>query len=140
MIRKTRFEDKKDVYRLLCELENVQLDYACFSDIFDKQLDNSMYSSYVYVAEDKVVGFINGRIEAQLHHAAKVLEIMELIVDSNYRNNNIGRYLIDEIKKDAIDNHCVRIELSTSNHRKDAKRFYENYGFDPSHNNLTLDI
>ena len=140
MIRKTTDKDLYIVYEMICNLENKKLNKQSFKDVFLSQLSDMRYCSFVYEDNNVIQGFINCRIEPQLHHNKKIMDIMELIVLENYRNKGIGHQLIDYVKQIASSNDCEKIELNSSNWRKDAHRFYENNVFDKSHVNMTFDL
>jgi len=139
MIRRTENKDLEAVYGLMCELERTELDKAKFSEIFERQLCSKQWIGYVYEQNNTVIGFINMRIEQQLHHADTVAEILEFCVSEKYRNQGIGTQLFQKAKETARQHHAVRLELSTSTWRTDAQRFYERQGMDKSHFNLTYD-
>ncbi|MBR3342744.1 MAG: GNAT family N-acetyltransferase [Solobacterium sp.] len=139
MIRRTENKDLEAVYGLMCELERTELDKAKFSEIFERQVCSEQWISYVYEQDNTVIGFINMRIEQQLHHADTVAEILEFCVSEKYRNQGIGTQLFQKAKETARQHHVVRLELSTSTWRIDAQRFYERHGMDKSHFNLTYD-
>lgn len=139
MIRRTENKDLEAVYGLMCELERTELDKAKFSEIFERQVCSEQWISYVYEQDNTVIGFINMRIEQQLHHADTVAEILEFCVSEKYRNQGIGTQLFQKAKETARQHHVVRLELSTSTWRIDAQRFYERQGMDKSHFNLTYD-
>ena len=127
------------VYGLMCELERTELDKTQFQEIFEQQLSSEQWISYVYETDNTVIGFINMRIERQLHHADTVAEILEFCVTEKCRNQGIGTQLFRKALETAEEQHAVRLELSTSTWRVDAQRFYERQGMDKSHYNLTYD-
>lgn len=125
---------------MVCGLEDRKLDYDAFILTFHGQLKSSMYTCYVYEEDGTIMGMANIRIESQLHHERKVCEIMELYVKEEFRNRKIGKQLLDKVKEKAREEDCERVELSSSNWRKDSHRFYMDNGFDMSHVNLTCDL
>lgn len=76
MIRPVALGDAEAVYKLMCELEECELPRVPFGSIFSEQLSTAHCKAFVYegVAPGeraaRVLGFINMRIEGQLHHAA----------------------------------------------------------------------
>ncbi len=54
----------------------------------------------------------------------------ELVVDKQHRGKGLGKKLLDEIVKIALENNCKRIELDSAFHRKQADEFYKSYGFE----------
>ena len=91
MDRKANQKDEKQIYQLMCQLEQTQLPYDRFAEIFRQQLAKEQYYCLVWEEEGRVVGVLNLRWEGQLHHAGKVAEILELIVSPDCRNQGVGR-------------------------------------------------
>ena len=53
---------------------------------------------------------------------------------NKYRNKGIGKALIVELEKIAIDKSCTQIILVTETDRVDACKFYESAGYSPTKN------
>ena len=85
--------DAAAVYKLLCQLEDTCFDRAAFDARFAWQLESPAFCGFVLVDEDEVAGFINVRVERQLHHERPVAEICELVVDAENRGSGRGRQL-----------------------------------------------
>ena len=77
-IRKALLEDCKDVYSLICEMEEKELPYGDFERVFMAQRADDSFVCLVCEDGGKAVGCINLRMEWQLHHAARICEIMEM--------------------------------------------------------------
>lgn len=140
MITYAKADDIKSVYDLICELEDAVLNEERFEDAFKRQTADDRYICLLYQDDEIIKGLLNMRIEAQLHHAGKIAEIMELVVGKKYRGNNIGSELIEKAIEIARAEECLRIELSSSKWRTDSHRFYQDKGFIASHINLTKDL
>ncbi len=69
----------------------------------------------------------------QLHHCARIAEIMELAVEEGCRGRGIGTVLFDRACALSAQAGCVQIELSCSCARHDAHRFYARKGMCLSH-------
>ena len=74
-IRSSTADDCRDVYALICNMEEKELPYAAFERIFQQQLKDADYACLVYVSDGKVKGCINLRMEYQLHHAERIAVI-----------------------------------------------------------------
>lgn len=136
MIRSVTAHDADAVYGLMCQLEDCELPREPFDAIFGAQLAAPGQHAFVYVSDDadpRVLGFINMRIEGQLHHAADIAEIMELVVDETARSGGIGGALFARACEAARDAGCEQIELTSNARRHDAHRFYENHGMTRTH-------
>lgn len=77
-IRESNADDCKAVYALICSMEEKQLPPTEFEKIYNAQQKDDSCLCLVCEQEGKVVGCLNLRMEYQLHHAAKIAEIMEL--------------------------------------------------------------
>ena len=90
--------------------------------------------------KEEVLSYMVLRLEGQLHHAAEVMEIVELCVDEKARNQGIGHLMIEYAKHLAKVKDAEILELTTKQKRKAAHRFYEREGFKNTHFKYTLDL
>lgn len=139
-IRLAKINDIKNIYDLICDMENTQLDYKKFEQIFIKCLDNENFYSIVAEEDGFIIGCLNLRIEYQLHHVEKIAEIMELAVKNEYRSKGVGKYLLDNAKKISKDNNCLQIEVCCNQIRKKAHKFYQREGIKNTHFKFTMDL
>lgn len=109
-------------------MESEQLPEAAFRSIFLRMLDNPDDVLLIDEMTDAVTGVLHLRIEAQLHHAAKTAEIMELSVGGAYRSGGIGKALLEAARQTARTHGCTRIEVSSNRVRERAHHFYEREG------------
>ncbi len=65
MIREAVREDMEEVYRLICELEQTQVDREGFTQVYLQQMEDTRYTIFLYIEESKVLGMLNLRIEGQ---------------------------------------------------------------------------
>ncbi len=79
---------------------------------------------------ESVVGFCALMIRNNLWQAANVGHMDELVVNAEHRGQGLGKLLMERIIEVAVSQGCVRLELETAFHRKDAHRFYEQNGFE----------
>jgi len=121
-------EDMKSVFELSNQLEHLTLNFDSFKPCFYEII--SLNNHVIYGAKiDKLVGYIHLRSEKQLHHAAIVVEVLELVIDDHYRNQKLGKKLLDfaiNYSKSIGANH---IELTTNISRERAHQFYNREGF-----------
>ena len=140
-IRKASAEDAADVWRLICLLEDRTFDRAAFERIFRGQLASPAWCCLIALDETgAAVGMINIRIDEQLHHAARVAQILELVVDPGARSGGIGHELFQAGVSAARDAGCVQIELETSTWREGAHRFYKREGMVFDHRYYTMSL
>ena len=133
MFRKATAADCRAVYNLICDLEQKQLPYDCFSEIFAEQVADSRFYCLLWEEGSQISGVLNLRFERQLHHASRIAEILEFSVDSSCRGQGIGRQMFAESCRIAQNFGCSQIELATNQLRKDAHRFYEREGMHNFH-------
>jgi ribosomal protein S18 acetylase RimI-like enzyme len=133
---KIRLVKSKEIERLL-QLTNT-------SEVFNRTISETdlaitnFYSKGFWIAEgkEKVVGFTCGHFSdvpvdvLERWGASKVGEIDMMVVDPEYRNQGIGTVLLDrlieEFRKTGVD----FITLTCPVEAKDAKKFYDKYGFE----------
>lgn len=85
------------------------------------------------VENNKLIGSVMGIICGELYGACKPFMVLEnMIVDNKYRNIGVGKALISEIEKLALERNCLQIILVTDTDRIDACKFYESVGYNPS--------
>ena len=138
MIRKMTPSDINSVYRLICILEDTSLDYLQIQSIFPEILKT--HDVFVYEEKNQILGYADLRIESQLHHSGKVAEIVELCVDPDVRNQQIGTQLFEYIKEFAQEKDCVLLELDCNNKRLQTHKFYENLGMKHTHCKYTINL
>ena len=136
--RPARASDLEGVYRLVCGLEGEALPRQAFSEIFASQLALDCWHGFVCTDGNAVVGLLNLRIEAQLHHAARVAEVLELVVDPACRGLGIGSELLRLARECAAENDCVLIEAACNLYRTNAHRFYQRKGMSADHYRFSL--
>lgn len=83
-------------------------------------------STIVILNNDVVIGYLSYRIKEKY---SKKLDVDQLVIDEKYRNHGLGKKLIEEVKKIALDNNCDRIELNCWMFNENALGMYEHIGF-----------
>ena len=137
-IRNAKSDDLDTIFDFICELENEVFDYQIFKDIFEENLQNLNYVYYVAEIENQVVGFISFHTQKLLHHCGIVGEIQELYVAQNFRNQQIGRFLVNKVRDYAKTHKLKSIEVTSNKLRTENVYIYEHLGFKLSHNKLTI--
>ena len=126
-------QDAQRICSFLSDLEESDFDYSVFSDLFEENIGNTNNIYLVAVDEGQVIGFISCHGQILLHHLGKVFEIQELYVEETYRNNGVGRLLIEALEKSLMLENYKSLEVTSNGRRMDAHRFYLNNGFEQSH-------
>ena len=140
MIRHACKCDLDSIYTLICNMEQVELDYHKFKKIFLDILTDEHFFCFVFEKDNLIIGCLNLRIEYQLHHVSKIAEIMELSVAENYRSCGIGKQLFSMACKVANEQGCSQIEVCCNKLRIHAHRFYEREGMKRYHYKFTKKI
>lgn len=122
--RKGSLEDCKEIYSLICSMENKKLSYEGFYAIFEEQTNDRHYYCLVCEHDDAVIGVLNMRFEFQLHHTEKIAEILEFAVADTCRNKGVGKEMFTRSCQIAENNGCSQIEVACNQLRKDTHRFY----------------
>ena len=130
MVRIAEIKDMRNVYKLICELEQQRLPYAQFISIYKDQLENPWYFCFVAEINREIVGILNLRIENQLRHVQKVAEITEFVVKDGFRSLGIGKRLFKMAFELAKENYCVQLESSCHKNWNDVHHFYDKAGME----------
>jgi len=132
-IRTVTAEDEETVYKMICGLENMQIDQVAFQTVFRKNLESENIRYFIAELAKKPVGMVSCHIQPLLHHAALVSEIQEMYVEPDYRSANIGKALMNYVTAYAKSQGAVQMEVTSRNTRENAHRFYQREGFEKSH-------
>ena len=133
MYRKSEEKDCKAIYDLICDMENKQLPYDIFEEIYRNQLARKDMYCIIREENGKVQVMLNLRFEEQLHHCEKIAEIMEFVVDAGSRDIGVGKEVLEETCRVAQEYGCSQIEVACNQLRKDTHRFYEREGMHNFH-------
>lgn len=135
-VRKTKDQDAEAVYDLICDLENIRYPKDKFIELFIKNNKDKYIGYFVVQIAEVVVGFGSMYINELLHHCGIVGEIQELIISQEYRKQNIGKVLLNELIQWAFDQGVLQVEVSCNNYRIEAQKFYNSNGFTQTHQKL----
>lgn len=112
----------------------VGLDFQANDKAGEAEGAESISGNYSGSAQNMHIrGMLNLRFEYQLHHAACIAEIMELVVAAQCRNKGIGKLMLNEACRIAKENGCIQIEVACNQLRKDTHRFYAREGMKNYH-------
>ena len=84
-----------------------------------------------WVAEnsDSILGLVSVHLTPLFHATGHLGRITSLVVRSDARSTGVGRLLMQRAQDFCWEAGCERIELTSSDHREGAHRFYERLGF-----------
>jgi GNAT superfamily N-acetyltransferase len=68
----------------------------------------------------------------------RVVEVDNLVVRADRRGRRIGRHLLDAARDWSRRRHATHLEVAVHAFNRDARRFYEEFGFAPSIDRLVL--
>ena len=103
-----------------------------FANISDNDLKNDLIENFdrlntiVILEDESIVGYLAYKIKEK--HTKK-MDVDQLVILEQYRGKGLGKKLMDEAKKIAIDNGCDRIELNCWMFNENALAMYEHIGY-----------
>jgi GNAT superfamily N-acetyltransferase len=77
----------------------------------------------------EVVGSISLHALSLFHAGGGLGRITSLVVDERFRGRHIGSALIAAAQRWFDTAGCVKVEVTSSDHRSGAHRFYEGHGY-----------
>ena len=104
------------------------------SDIVDRLGRFDSEHSRVIVADHggEVLGFVAVHALPRFEHSDRIVRIMALVVDPGVRERGIGRLLIAEAERIGQEVGAAFAEITAGHHRAEARRLYEELGYDGS--------
>ena len=130
MVRVAQTKDMRNVYNLICQLEQQRLPYAQFISIYKEQLESPKFFCFVAEINGEIVGILNLHMEIRLRHVEKVAEITEFVVKEGFRSLGIGKRLFKIALELAKENYCAHVESSCHKSWKDMRGFYQSAGME----------
>ncbi|WP_413172421.1 GNAT family N-acetyltransferase [Anabaena azotica] len=127
-IRQAKIKDSERI-AILCE----QLGYSATKEQIEQRLEkiqnNNSHIIYVATLENEyVIGWAHAHISDLIIIPNQAL-LFGLVVDKNYRNNGIGRLLMQHIEEWADILGCEGVILRSNIKRQEAHLFYEKIGY-----------
>lgn len=93
-----------------------------------KALNTKCHMIYLIKIGNKLIGMITLFVEHKIiHNFGKVCHIEDFVIDQEYRNEGIGRLVIENIKSLMKRIGCYKIILNCND---DVIKFYEKCGFE----------
>ncbi|MBZ5793559.1 GNAT family N-acetyltransferase [Burkholderia contaminans] len=83
----------------------------------------------VATLDGEVVGSISLHILPLFHAAGNLGRITSMVVDERHRGCGIGGALMAAAERWFESGRCVKLEVTSGDHRPDAHRFYAHHGF-----------
>ena len=127
-IRSASHKDINPVLNLMSELGYSPEKSAMIENIAEYNRSPE-YEVLVAKDEDKIVGCISLHVMRLFHMKGNVGRITSIAVSRENRRNGIGKALIDVADRYFRSMGCVKAEVTSADHRKDAHMFYQSVGF-----------
>ena len=127
-IEPAHLKDEEAVWRLTCELEEATLPREAFCETY-RSLLGARGDHIFLLFDEEARGYVHLRIAPQLHHAALIAEIQELVVAPSCRGRGFGKALLSYALRFAEEHGACMAELTSNFAREGAHRFYEREGF-----------
>lgn len=104
------------------------------SIISEEELNNMIANNEIFVAklEERIVGYIilsSREGKKNGYRYRKELDIDAMGIDENYRNQGIGRNLLEYVKEYAKENNYTDLRLTVNEENENARHLYEKVGF-----------
>lgn len=123
MIRKFEIKDKEYILDCLREVWNIDR----IDDIFLEEYLNNDNHLYVIELKDEIVGCATLHLQKKLIRNGSIAGfIEEVVIKEKYRNQNLGKKLINRLLEESIKLGCYKVTLSCFPERVN---FYERCGF-----------
>jgi len=127
-IRRAKLEDASAIAELLAELG-----YEASASTITKKLRlfaaNPFDEAFVALAGDGVAGCISVHCHELFHTDGRLGRITSLVVSESHKRLGVGSALIREGEKFLKANGCIRVEVTSGDHRPDAHEFYRENGY-----------
>jgi GNAT superfamily N-acetyltransferase len=81
-------------------------------------------------ADGTVIGFVAFHVIPRFEHDDVAVRVLALVVDAGARERGVGRRLLGEVERLAIELRAAFVEVTAGHHRPDARHLYESLGYD----------
>jgi ribosomal protein S18 acetylase RimI-like enzyme len=130
IIRQASKCDIDDMVNLLEQLFTIEEDYIIDHSKQRAGLElliEQPGSSYILVAEsgEKVIGMLTAQMFISTAEGGKVAILEDMVVDEKFRRQGIGKDLMKEMEKWAVQNNIKRIQLLADKDNISALHFYD---------------
>ena len=137
IVREAVASDAEAIYRLNCDEMGYVFPIEATKTNIKGLLNKSSHKIYVAVIEDLVVGYIHAD-DYDLIYANPMKNIMGIAVSSKYKNNGIGRALIQQVEQWAYQTGSHGVRIVSGMDRTDAHAFYHKCGYSEDKKQLNL--
>lgn len=128
-IRLAHTTDASAVEELLHQLGYPQAGAATTAARIQTWGDDPSSAAYVADADGDLLGLVAVHICPFFERAGSWGRIVALIVSGPARGQGVGRQLVAAAESFAASRGCMRMEVSSGDHRQDAHEFYRRCGY-----------
>ena len=132
-IRELTADDLESLLELYVQLDesNKNLDLEKVRAVWKNEIENNKNIKYYGVIENgKVIATCYTVIIPNLTAKSRPICFVENVVtDVNHRKQGLARKVLEKAVETAKQNNCYKVILQSGIARKEAHRFYENFGF-----------
>ncbi|MET9310723.1 GNAT family N-acetyltransferase [Kribbella sp. NPDC003505] len=114
---------------LLEELGYPQPDPAVTAARLRAWADDPAGAAYVAEADNRLLGVIAVHVIPFFEREGTWARIVALVVSSRARRHGVGTLLLEAAESFAASRGCLRLEVTSSNHRAPAHTFYQSHGY-----------
>ncbi len=111
-----------DCYELIKQL-NPKLGHEEYGQLLNEMIPNN-YKQLIAKQNENIVGVCGYWINTKIY-SGKYIELDNVVVDANYRNQNIGEQICLKVLEIAKKEHCKVAMLDAYMENEAAHRFYE---------------
>jgi GNAT superfamily N-acetyltransferase len=135
LVREATKSDLPVIGKLLEELAGVMdntegIDTEIALKTCEHLLNDAGSHFLVAAMEETPVGFINFTVRQTVLHRSPSALIDELVVAEEYRGKGVGRELVQAAIEKCRQLGCCEVEVSTEKTNVEARKFYEQCGFE----------
>jgi N-acetylglutamate synthase-like GNAT family acetyltransferase len=127
-IRSASYKDIDQLLNLMSEL-GYRSEKDSIIESLTKYKRSDDYEVLVVEDEGKVLGCISLHVMKLFHLAGNAGRITSLVVSSENRGKGIGKALVNAADQYFKSMDCVKTEVTSGGHRKEAHIFYQSEGF-----------
>jgi len=136
-LRHSKATDVKSIIELQAQLDRPLPKDRYETKKFQKVIKNYIQSNSIKgnrgiilaTTDSKIIGLVSFVLLERLNQPFREFWIPELVVSEEYRNQGIGKLLIQKCESIAKRKKCYRIRLESRNDRIDSHSFYKKIGF-----------
>lgn len=128
VVRRARIGDAVGVSGLLTEL-GYPVSIAEAEECITRNTAVPETSVFVAQSGAQLVGLASFHRIPLFHAEGFVGRITSFVVTSSYRKHGVGRLLVAAVENFAWKHGCVRMEVTSGDHRADAHAFYGRVGY-----------